>query len=149
MKELNQIVDEALELFGQLPSHTWKSKPNPRKWSRIEILGHLVDSARINLQRFIEIQYLDSPYTVKPYPQDQLVMINAYQDHSYQVVVTMWKSLNYHIGYLIRKFSATNYSKPVVLPDGTDTDLRWLVEDYIAHLEHHLAQIFNHTSSTT
>lgn len=146
MKDLHQIIEDALEIFDQSPSNTWAIRPNPTKWSRIEILGHLVDSARINLQRFNEIQYFDSPYTVRPYPQDQLVIINSYQKHSYQVVVTIWKSLNYHISYLIENYSDTNYSKPVILTDGTETDFRWLVEDYIAHLEHHLAQIHNHPS---
>lgn len=148
MKDLQRIIEDTLELFDQFPSHTWTIKPNPSKWSRIEILGHLIDSARINLQRFIEVQYSGSPYTVKPYPQDKLVMINSYQHHTFQEVINLWKSLNYHIGYLINKFPDTSYSKPVVLADGTETDLRWLVEDYILHLEHHLAQIHNYPSSS-
>ena len=143
MKNLHQIVDQALLELQEISPEHWELKPVPNKWSKKEILGHLVDSARNNLQRFIEVQYMDTPYQVMQYQQDQQVVVNAYQHQSLDLIRNMWESLNRHIGYLISRQSQESLALAVVLPDGTLTDLRWLMEDYIDHLQHHLKQILH------
>ena len=141
MEDLDQVVNQALDAMQKISQNTWEHKPIPHKWSKKEILGHLVDSARNNLQRFVEIQYMSSPYRVIPYDQDQQVVANAYQQQSVDLISTMWESLNRHIGYLIRCQTRESLELAVELSDGTQTNMQWLMEDYIDHLKHHLRQI--------
>ena len=143
MKNLNQILDQTLQEFEQISTEVWEPKPAPHKWSKKEILGHLVDSARNNMQRFTEVHYFESPYRVVGYNQDLLVMANQYQSESLELIRDMWVSLNRHIAYLMENQSTVSLAKAVILPDGTETDLKWLMEDYIEHLLHHKAQILS------
>lgn len=143
MNNLYRITEQALVRFMSLNQHEWEEKPLPHKWSKKEILGHLVDSARNNLQRFTEIQYYTTPYRVIPYDQDQLVEANRYQSESLELITAMWVSLNRHIAYIIQSLDQKSMELAVILPEGTETDLQWLVQDYIDHLLHHLDQIYS------
>jgi uncharacterized damage-inducible protein DinB len=141
MKNLDQIINLAIDRINTIPDDQWELKPAPEKWSKKEILGHLVDSARNNLQRFTEVVNVEPPYQVEPYNQDQLVLANKYQQEPIELIKGLWVSLNKHIGYIMEQQNQENLAKPLILPDGTDSDLKWLMEDYIDHLEHHLRQI--------
>ena len=143
MKNLNQTLDQALLEINQITPEAWEYKPTPQKWSKKEILGHLVDSARNNLQRFTEIQYFTSPYRVVDYDQDQLVIANQYQSESLASIRALWESLNRHIAYLMENQDEASLALTVILSDGTETNLKWLMEDYIEHLLHHKAQILS------
>lgn len=147
MRNLDQILIPAIERFKTIPVDQWELKPAPHKWSKKEILGHLVDSARSNLQRFTEVVHAEPPYQVEPYNQDQLVLANQYQKEPIELIQSLWVSLNRHIGYLMDQQNQEDLAKPLILPDGTNSDLLWLMEDYIDHLEHHLRQIVSPLSS--
>ncbi|GJM30574.1 MAG: hypothetical protein DHS20C17_32090 [Cyclobacteriaceae bacterium] len=143
MKQLSTIIDDALDQFERISSEEWVHKSSPDKWSRKEILGHLVDSARINLQRFNEIQYFDSPYQIAPYDQDRQVITNAYQKESIDLIKTLWQTLNHHISFVISIQPEVNLSRQVVLLDGSIKHMQWLFDDYVDHLQHHLNQILH------
>ena len=66
----------------ELSSEDLLRRPAPDKWSKQEILGHLIDSAINNLKRFTEIQFLPQPYSVISYRQNELVTVNDYQNLS-------------------------------------------------------------------
>ena len=119
---------------------TLRKKPRPEKWSRLEILGHLIDSARYNMARFTEIPLADGLYEVSSYPQDALVKINAYQTLSVAELVILWQSLNTQICTIIEQTSASALQKRIRVASETKT-LQWLMEDYVLHMEYHLAQI--------
>lgn len=116
-------------------------KPSIKKWSKKEILGHLIDSATYNLQRFTEIQYEEKPFVVKPYAQDYLVKINDYQNMPIEDALSLCIGLNKRIQYLMQSQSSKTLSYPIVLPNNQTSDLKFLMEDYVDHLEHHLNQI--------
>lgn len=118
-------------------------RPGEGKWSRKEILGHLVDSAINNLKRFTEIQYLSQPYQLVTYRQDELVIVNHYQDVPLGHLLDLWKALNQQISHVVRYTPAERLDYSVIT--GTENDekksLGWLICDYVAHLEHHLRQV--------
>ena len=76
LKELLKIGLEYLSQSSELEMNTRRS---PEKWSKKEILGHLIDSGINNLQRFTEIQFEERPYILRTYNQDELVKANSYQ----------------------------------------------------------------------
>lgn len=110
-------------------------------WSKKEILGHLVDSAINNIQRFTEIQNTDQPYYMRPYNQDELVKANCYQHKYSDDLVNLLVALNRHIIYLVKNQTAVTLKYPIVLPNQTVTDLEFVIEDYFEHFFHHLNQI--------
>ena len=112
----------------------------PGKWSKKEILGHLIDSAINNLKRFTEAQFR-SPYPYQPYQQDQLVQVNQYQHLPIPHLLSVWVGLNTQILYVLETTPKEKLATAVIEFDAGNADRRplsWLVEDYVAHLEHHL-----------
>ena len=123
----------------------WQRKPKPDKWSKKEILGHLIDSALNNLKRFTEIQYQLGTYQVVGYEQDHLVRVNKYQEQQITQLVSLWAALNQQIANVWKNTDEQLLNTPILLPDlKTKEDLAWLMTDYIDHLNHHLNQIFDH-----
>ena len=108
MKDLQQIINRAKDQFNEISIDQWAHKPAPDKWSKKEILGHLIDSARNNLQRFTEIVHGESPYQVAPYNQDQLVVANQYQTESMDIIINLWVATNHHISFLMGHQSPKN-----------------------------------------
>ena len=116
-------------------------KIDVNKWSKKEILGHLIDSAINNLQRFTEIQYYEKPYKIRPYNQDALVKYNDYQNKNNQNLFDLWLHLNRHILEIIKNQTDKTLAYQLILPNGTLTNLQFLIEDYIEHLFYHVSQI--------
>jgi hypothetical protein len=116
-------------------------KIDTNKWSKKEILGHLIDSGINNLQRFTEIQYSEKPYKIRPYNQDTLVKYNDYQNKNSQNLFDLWLHLNRHILEIIKNQTDNTLEYQLILPNGTLTNLQFLIEDYIDHLFYHVSQI--------
>jgi hypothetical protein len=146
---LEFLIDAVPHLFFQLEKGYVYKKPLPEKWSPIEIIGHLCDSALYNWQRFSSITWTSSPYEVKAYQQDALVKSNHYQESQPDTLLQLWVSLNRQILFLWEKFSDSALAKPIILPDASKSDLSFLIKDYLEHLEHHLQQIFSEPFPTT
>ena len=56
-------------------------------------------------------------------------------------IVEFLNSLNHRILHLIKKQTETTLNYKIELEKGNFSDLRFLIEDYVEHLEHHLKQI--------
>ncbi len=142
---ITRLTSRVLELparYRDLEPETWTQKPAPGKWSKQEILGHLVDSAINNLKRFTESQHLPQPYTVIPYKQDEQVLANQYQQLPLDHLVQLWAALNQQILYVITHVPTEKLSYTIITPSGESRTLGWLIGDYADHLDHHWKQIF-------
>jgi hypothetical protein len=145
--QLEKHIQEVPEQFRQLPAESILKKPAPDKWSKQEILGHLIDSAINNLKRFIDAQYPPNPYKVLPYQQDYAVEINKYQQLPLAHLLNLWTALNQQILYVLRDVLESKLTYPsvitfVIIPSGEVHSLEWLAIDYVEHMEHHLKQVF-------
>ena len=140
-QRLSDHIKNVPAKFNSLPRQELLHKP-AGKWSKQEILGHLVDSAINNLKRFTDAQYLPQPYTVVRYQQDDLVRINNYQELSLNDILSLWVSLNKQIVTIIASIPADKTQYTVLTySDGSKT-LEWLMTDYVDHMEHHLKRVF-------
>ena len=120
------------------------TKPAPGKWSKQEILGHLIDSAINNLKRFTEIQFLPQPYKVVSYDQVNLVIVSDYQNLPIDHLLGLWQALNRHIVFVVEKIPPEKLKYPVN-PQYESREMKtlgWVICDYVAHMEHHFRQIF-------
>jgi len=139
---LQQLVAEVPDQLRQFSHEELARRPAPGKWSKKEILGHLCDSALHNWQRFTAAQWQAGPLHIIPYPQDDLVRLNNYQQVPTDETVALWDSLNTQITAVLKNLLPEKLAHPIVLPDGKPATLQFWIEDYLAHLEHHLGQIF-------
>jgi hypothetical protein len=93
-------------------------KPSENKWSKKEILGHLIDSAINNIQRFTEIQTFKKSYKIKTYNLDDLVKSNDYQNKNNQELFDLWMNLNLHILHIIKNQTNETLTYKLILPNG-------------------------------
>lgn len=138
--KFEKILSENFNYFPTLNNEILEVK-NPGKWSKKEILGHLVDSAIHNLVRFTEINYVEKPYQHRPYSQIDLVNLNDYQSMDITELTQLWFVLNKQILRVIKSVDDKALSYKIVLSDKSVIDLKFLMTDYVEHLEHHINQI--------
>ena len=126
-------------------------KPSPSKWSKNEILGHLVDSAYNNHQRLVRAK-TQGNLIFQGYDQDDWVIQNNYQSRTFNSIQGSWLMANQHLNSLIANLSVDylerlttdhNFNQICMnkLPKGQPASLAYLVLDYCFHLEHHISQI--------
>ena len=142
VQELNQIIEAYATKFNTIPDAEFSAKPNPDKWSRKEVLGHLIDSAQSNLRRFVCAQYEASPSKIV-YDQNYWVIANAYQYAPKEDVIMLWKLINKRIADVLKTMPAKKYIRES--DTGKESvqlhSLAWLARDYVKHMKHHINQI--------
>jgi hypothetical protein len=141
LKKLEQLLKTGTEYISKSLESELTCKPIPEKWSKKEIMGHLIDSGINNLQRFTEIQFENKPYKVKKYNQNELVKVNDYQNSEIKEIIEFWNSINNRILFLMKKQTENTLNYKIELEDDDISDLRFLMKDYVSHMEHHLNQI--------
>lgn len=139
--ELRALVATCTQQFAALSESEWAAKPDPAKWSKKEVLGHLIDSALNNHRRFIVSQYAENQNIV--YCQDQWVVFQGYQQADTPELIGLWRLLNLQIARVLEIMPLNVYSHTCDTgKDGTDLHtLEWLAADYVGHLKHHLSQV--------
>ncbi|HEU5258457.1 MAG TPA: DinB family protein [Vicinamibacterales bacterium] len=109
-------------------------------WSPKEVLGHLIDSAANNHQRFVRAQQAEA-LTFPGYEQNQWVSSQGYQDADWAHLVALWTHLNLHLANVIERIPPSKYSAPCTIGGDAAVPLEAIVIGYRNHLHHHIAQI--------
>jgi hypothetical protein len=109
------------------------------KWSRKEILGHLIDSAANNHQRFVRLQS-ETGLVLPGYQQSDWVRIQNYAGRPWRDLVDLWLAFNRHLAHVIRH-ADPNAAGSTWKSPSAELTLEFLIEDYAGHLRHHLDQI--------
>lgn len=140
IRELGEVVMEFSKKTSTISDPEFSAKPLANKWSKKEVLGHLIDSAQNNLRRFICGQYESEPPKIV-YQQDFWVSSNDYQAMPKEDVIQLWRLMNLRICAVLENMPEANYSSQCDM--GSLRTLSWLAEDYVKHLKHHLNQIIS------
>ena len=111
-------------------------------WTRKEILGHLIDSALNNHQRFVRAA-LDGCYEGPTYAQTGWVNMHGYGSMAWAQLVEHWALQNRLLGEVVRRIPEGQLQVPCRIGSNEPVSLRFLVEDYLQHLQHHLRQILS------
>jgi hypothetical protein len=130
-------IDSVKQYFSSLSEEENSHRPGPGKWSKKEILGHLIDSALNNLNRFVRGQYEDTPFIV--YAQDDWVSLQHYQERDAKDILALWEALNRQIAHVLEHMSRANYERKC--RSEAEHTLAWLAQDYVVHMEHHMEQM--------
>jgi hypothetical protein len=138
--DLRAEVRRAAELLRSLSESEANASRGDLKWTRKEILGHLIDSAANNHQRFVRAQ-LVSPFVWPGYEQDAWVSVHRYRDRPWTELIDLWATLNIHIAHVIAHLPPHLLSTECRIGSDEPASLEWLARDYLRHLRHHLGQI--------
>ena len=137
--ELEKIINLHLSNLKNISEEEYSQKPSPTKWSKKEMLGHLIDSAQSNIRRFVIAQYEENPAI--GYNQDKWVTIVNYQQWDTSDIINLWYLLNKQICHILKNTPSTMYQR-TSQTEALHT-IEWLAADYVKHLKHHLHIILN------
>lgn len=132
--DLEKTINLHLSNLKDITEEEYSLKPSPVKWSKKEILGHLIDSAQSNIRRFVVAQYEENPFI--KYNQDKWVSIANYQQWDIQDIINLWYLLNKQVCHILNNTPEDMYNRT----SQTDAlhSIEWLAADYVKHLRHHL-----------
>jgi hypothetical protein len=138
---LLRAVEEALPRLRCIPDEASSAVRPGGKWSRRQILGHLVDSAVNNQQRFVRAQ-AEAPLVLPPYDQEHWVASQRYDERSFGAILTLWEALNRHLVHVLELTPAEMAGRVIVIGE-LETTLLAVADSYVTHLTHHLGQILD------
>jgi hypothetical protein len=151
VSELRAAVERAVPRLLAVSEETSARPQAPDKWSPREIIGHLIDSASNNHQRFVRAQFQDD-LIFPGYAQEAWVRVQAYRDAPWKELVTLWQSYNLQLARVMaaapedlrlkehRKHNLHQIGWQVV-PEDKAATLDYLMSDYVSHLKNHLRQL--------
>jgi len=127
---------EAFHAFvQQVPERLTAVQLAPDKWSLREILGHLVDSASNNHQRFVRLQE-GGPLQFPGYEAERWISIQRWNLFPWPVLVGLWRNYNELLLHLIAHFQPERLQALWQSPSGP-RPLEFIARDYYRHLAEH------------
>jgi hypothetical protein len=144
MKELSEKLVQAVQSAeGKLRKVSEADSNTPvlkGGWSRKQVIGHLIDSASNNHQRFVRTT-LQGSLEFPAYDQDGCVRVQAVQNAPWPLLVSLWTDYNLYLAHVIANLPADKLQANCRIGKDKPVTLRFLAEDYLRHLLHHLGQI--------
>ena len=151
--EFRHLVVSAGNRLALLSDAQASSPLGTDKWTAKETVGHLIDSAANNHQRFVRAQHVDH-LDFPGYDQVDWVSAQRYNDEPWIDLVSLWRFYNLHLSHLFAVTPPEVAIQPRVkhsldriafrqVEKSTPTTLEYLMRDYVEHLQNHLDQIFS------
>ena len=137
---LRLIINQALPLLQAISDGQASIKPNPGKWSQKEIIGHLIDSAANNHQKFVramESDKIDFP----AYQQDEWVRLQQYNMVAWDQLLQLWQVYNLHLAHIMDAVPEESLQHQLYISGKGPFTLEFILNDYTEHLKHHLNAI--------
>jgi len=144
--DLVGIVEAAEASLRSVTEAESKAPILPGGWSRKQLLGHLIDSASNNHQRFVRASLQDS-LEFPGYDQDGWQNVQAAQEVPWQTLLALWANYNRYLAHIITQLPPAKLDVPCRIGVSQPVTLRFLAVDYLKHLVHHLEQIGSRAAS--
>jgi len=138
--EIREAVERTVEKLKLMNPDDVSRKEAPDEWSKKEVLGHLIDSAANNHQRFVRA-CCGAAETFPPYAQEDWVRVQRYDELDWGALVALWSAYNRHLCDVIERIPPDALSAPCNVGREESVTLEFVVRDYLRHLQHHLRTI--------
>jgi hypothetical protein len=142
INSLRHLCDIIPPLLDKIPEENFSKKPAPEKWSKKEILGHLIDSASNNHQRFVRVQFEEMPRIA--YNQNDWNRASRYNQMDKSHLINFWAIYNRHLVEIISRIPRNDLERELEIHEEKPVTLGFVINDYLVHLEHHLHQLVDY-----
>ena len=134
--EIERLRSALLALSPALADTPWRAGG----WTRKQIVGHLLDSAANNHQRFVRAA-IDGQYAGPKYAQDAWVAAHGYGDESWETLLRWWQAEHEILAAVVERVPEERLEAMCVVGDDAPVTLRFLIEDYLRHQRGHFTQL--------
>ena len=153
LDDFRQTIDQASGRLQEISEERAATPTAEGKWSPKQIVGHLIDSAANNHQRFVRAQFSDD-LVFPGYEQEAWVEVQRYNEEPWSNLVQLWRHYNLHLCHVMSTVPADTSTKLrtrhnldriawKTVDAGEAVTLEFFMQDYVAHLENHLRQIYS------
>ena len=141
--ELNALYATLLALPPELACTPWRSGG----WTRKQIVGHLLDSAANNRQRFVRAA-TDGHFAGPNYAQDAWVAAHGYAGQSWETLLRWWNVEHEILAAAVDNIPEERLDASCIVGDDAPVSLRFLIEDYLRHQRWHFAQLASNSAAS-
>lgn len=145
LEALRGLIERLPGRLAALPAETVSHKSAPNTWSAKEELGHLLDSAANNHQRIVRAQLEEKP-AMPGYDGDGWVALHRYQQRDWKQLIDLWAGLNRQLLAAAEAVPERAWSRTCTIADSAPLTLKFVFEDYVDHMLHHLSHIGVHVA---
>jgi hypothetical protein len=137
--QLTSTVNAAAPKLRKLTDADVSAPLGPGKWSRKQIIGHLIDSASNNHQRFVRAQ-LREAHADPGYDQEGCIRVADPNSLAWPLLLDLWTSYNLYLAHILARIPAEAAGTPWRTGEKPEVTLQFVAEDYLRHLKQHLHQ---------
>jgi hypothetical protein len=134
--ELNALYAALLALPPELADVPWRSGG----WTRKQIVGHLLDSATNNRQRFVRAA-TEGSFAGPNYEQQNWVAAHGYASQSWAALLRWWEVEHEILAAVVERIPEERLEAICAVGTDAPVTLRFLIEDYLSHQHWHLSQL--------
>lgn len=135
-KDANVIIGEFQKLIDATPPEAAHIRIQTDAWTLTEIIGHMVDSASNNHQRFARLQHGDLD-SFPAYDAEPWVAAQPYDGMDFETLAALWTSYNRFLLHLAEQTPAKLLTN-AWLHEGKSMSLGFLIDDYYRHIQMHV-----------
>jgi len=139
-KELREVMARAVPQLKKISDADAAKPYAPGKWTRKQLVSHLIDSAANNHQRFTRAA-LAGPLSFPGYDQEGLMRIQQPDGIRWTTLIALWESYNEFLAHVIERLPAESAATPCDIGGDVSGTLSFLTRDYLEHLKHHVNQL--------
>ena len=108
-RDVTLLVADASGAFREMGVGDWTRTRRDGAWTRLQILGHLIDSAANNHQRFVRAM-ADGDLIWPGYDQEAMVRVQQFGSANPALLIGLWESFNLYLARLITPFTAGSFT---------------------------------------
>ena len=146
-QQLTDVLARELPALRAIAEHRAAAKPREDAWSQKQELGHLIDSATNNHVRFVRAT-IEPEFRGPGYNQDGWVALHGYGELQWSMLLDFWERYNRLLVELIARIPEERLATRCVVGESVPVTLGFLIEDYVAHMQHHLDHILGREKLT-
>ena len=134
--QLKSLQGRLLALSPALADTPWRAGG----WTRKQIVGHLLDSATNNRQRFVRAA-TEGRYAGPQYQQEAWVAAHGYAEQTWETLLLWWQVEHEILAAVVDRVPEDRLEASCVVGEDAPVTLRFLIEDYISHQQWHFKQL--------